>query len=87
MLEKQQGRPEDLFQWPPVVGVRNPSGPQLRGLAHENCTEGASLMRKRERVVFNERVVKWLMMTPQTSMSLTVSEIWFLLRHCLHESS
>ena len=49
------------------------------------CTEGASLMRKREGNVFNERVVKWLVMTTQTSMSLTVSEIWFLLRHCLHE--
>jgi len=27
-----------------------------------SCTEGASLMRKREGVVFNERVVKWLVM-------------------------
>ena len=43
-------------------------------------------MRKREGVVFNERVVKWLVMTTQTSMSLTASEIWFLLRHCLHEA-
>ena len=75
MLEKQQGRPEDLFQWPPMVGVRNPPGPQLRGLAHENCAERGSLMRKRERVVFNERVVQWLVMTTQTSMSFTVSEI------------
>jgi hypothetical protein len=30
------------------------------------CTEGASLMRKREGVVFNERAVKWLVMTTQT---------------------